>query len=73
MKWYSSGHLEFGGLGCDENIDVDIVVIFRDLNASWELQEWLESAYSYVAMVDYPIPTNFMTPLPAYPIREVML
>lgn len=43
----------------------------RDLNASWELQEWLESAYSYVAMVDYPIPTNFMTPLPAYPIREI--
>lgn len=45
----------------------------RDLNASWELQGWLESAYSYVAMVDYPIPTNFMTPLPAYPIREVLL
>ncbi|KAG0572079.1 hypothetical protein KC19_VG066300 [Ceratodon purpureus] len=43
----------------------------RDLNASWELRDWLESAYSYVAMVDYPIPTSFMTPLPAYPIREI--
>lgn len=43
----------------------------RDLNASWELQDWLESAYSYVAMVDYPIPTSFMSPLPAYPIREI--
>lgn len=43
----------------------------RDLNASWELENWLSSAYSYVAMVDYPIPTNFITPLPAYPVREI--
>ena len=32
---------------------------------------WLESAYSYLAMVNYPYPANFIRPLPGHPIREV--
>eukprot|EP00897_Mesotaenium_endlicherianum_P004353 jgi/Mesen1/3946/ME000209S02951 len=36
-----------------------------------ELTEWLESAYSYLAMVDYPVPADFLMPLPSHPIREV--
>ncbi|XP_048232562.1 lysosomal Pro-X carboxypeptidase isoform X2 [Ricinus communis] len=42
-----------------------------DLNSTDELADWLESAYSYLAMVDYPYPAEFMMPLPGHPIREV--
>ncbi|CAH1421281.1 unnamed protein product [Lactuca virosa] len=41
------------------------------LNSSEDLSDWLDSAYSYLAMVDYPYPTQFLMPLPAYPIKEV--
>jgi lysosomal Pro-X carboxypeptidase len=43
----------------------------RDLQGAWELEDWLSSAYSYLAMVDYPFASDFLMPLPAYPIREV--
>ncbi|GFR12158.1 lysosomal Pro-X carboxypeptidase [Trichonephila clavata] len=32
------------------------------------LIEWLESTWAYLAMTDYPYPTNFLNPLPANPI-----
>ena len=38
-----------------------------------DLTDWLDSAYSFLAMVNYPYPSNFLMPLPAYPIREVSL
>lgn len=41
------------------------------LNYTQQLSDWLESAYSYLAMVDYPYPSEFMMPLPANPIKEV--
>lgn len=41
------------------------------LNNTQQLSDWLSSAYSYLAMVDYPYPSEFMMPLPAYPIKEV--
>ncbi|KAJ8769350.1 hypothetical protein K2173_002554 [Erythroxylum novogranatense] len=43
----------------------------RELNSTVALIDWLESAYSYLAMVDYPYPSAFMMPLPGHPIREV--
>lgn len=43
----------------------------RDLNNTEQLSDWLDSAYSYLAMVDYPYSSNFLMPLPAYPIKEV--
>ncbi|XP_044510938.1 lysosomal Pro-X carboxypeptidase isoform X2 [Mangifera indica] len=43
----------------------------QDLKKVEDLADWLESAYSYLAMVDYPYPSDFMMPLPGYPIREV--
>lgn len=41
------------------------------LNSSTDVSDWLESAYSYLAMVDYPYPSEFLMPLPSYPIKEV--
>ena len=43
----------------------------RQLSDSWELSDWLESAYSYLAMVDYPLPASFLQPLPAFPVRQL--
>ncbi|MFS7973622.1 putative lysosomal Pro-Xaa carboxypeptidase [Helianthus anomalus] len=41
------------------------------LRSSDDLYNWLESAYSYLAMVDYPYPAESEMPLPAHPIKEV--
>lgn len=43
----------------------------QNLNSSEDLSDWLDSAYSYLAMVDYPYPSGFMMPLPGNPIKEV--
>ncbi|XP_020597700.1 lysosomal Pro-X carboxypeptidase [Phalaenopsis equestris] len=43
----------------------------KELNNTQQLSDWLDSAYSYLAMVDYPYASNFLMPLPAYPIKEV--
>ncbi|XP_076950931.1 uncharacterized protein LOC143624066 [Bidens hawaiensis] len=42
-----------------------------ELKSSNDLINWLDSAYSNLAMVDYPYPADFLMPLPAYPIKEV--
>ncbi|KAI6695040.1 hypothetical protein NL676_022750 [Syzygium grande] len=42
-----------------------------ELKNTDDLAGWLDSAYSYLAMVDYPYPSDFLMPLPGYPIREV--
>lgn len=43
----------------------------RTIKNTGELSDWLSSAYSYLAMVDYPMPADFMMPLPGNPIKEV--
>ncbi|KAL5726690.1 lysosomal Pro-Xaa carboxypeptidase [Ranunculus cassubicifolius] len=35
------------------------------------LEGWLQTAFIYTAMTDYPTPSNFLSPLPAYPIKEM--
>ncbi|KAK6798282.1 hypothetical protein RDI58_005984 [Solanum bulbocastanum] len=45
--------------------------ICRELESVDSLSNWLESAYSYLAMVNYPYPTDFLMPLPGSPIKEV--
>ncbi|KAJ4810571.1 Serine carboxypeptidase S28 family protein [Rhynchospora pubera] len=37
----------------------------------WSFRDWLWSSYTYTAMVDYPMPANFLMPLPAFPIQEM--
>ncbi|KAF8404809.1 hypothetical protein HHK36_009699 [Tetracentron sinense] len=43
----------------------------RKLKRVEDLSNWLDSAYSYLAMVNYPYPSSFMMPLPGHPIKEV--
>ncbi|CAJ1884329.1 unnamed protein product [Sphenostylis stenocarpa] len=35
------------------------------------LKGWLRTAWVYTAMTDYPTPSNFLNPLPAYPIKKM--
>lgn len=42
-----------------------------ELKSTDDLSNWINSAYSYLAMVDYPYPSSFLMPLPERPIREV--
>lgn len=52
----------------------DLTVQFgvcTDLESVDDLTGWIESAYDYVAMVDYPVPANFTQDLPAYPIKAM--
>lgn len=43
----------------------------RKLKRTKDLSDWLDSAYSYLAMANYPYPTSFLMPLPGNPIKEV--
>ncbi|EAY75958.1 hypothetical protein OsI_03875 [Oryza sativa Indica Group] len=43
----------------------------KTIKNTGELSDWLSSAYSYLAMVDYPMPADFMMPLPGNPIKEL--
>ncbi|RAL46648.1 hypothetical protein DM860_004927 [Cuscuta australis] len=42
-----------------------------ELKSAEDLSNWLDSAYSYLAMADYPYPADFLMPLPGNPIKEV--
>ncbi|XP_052172978.1 uncharacterized protein LOC127788569 [Diospyros lotus] len=35
------------------------------------LEGWLQTALVYTAMTDYPTPSNFLNPLPAYPVKQM--
>ncbi|KAJ6406726.1 hypothetical protein OIU84_010270 [Salix udensis] len=35
------------------------------------LYNWLYTAWVYTAMTDYPTPSNFLSPMPAYPVKEM--
>lgn len=35
------------------------------------LSGWLSTAFIYTGMTDYPTPSNFLNPMPAYPVKQV--
>lgn len=41
------------------------------LESTDDLYNWLESAYSYMAMANYPYPADFLMPMPGNPIKEL--
>ncbi|XP_057506260.1 uncharacterized protein LOC130789503 isoform X2 [Actinidia eriantha] len=43
----------------------------KDFMSAYSLTDWLRTAYIYTAMTDYPTPSNFLSPLPAYPIKQM--
>ncbi|XP_057806826.1 uncharacterized protein LOC131021584 [Salvia miltiorrhiza] len=43
----------------------------KELKSAGALSDWLYSAYSYLAMANYPYPADFLMPMPGNPIKEV--
>ncbi|KAL2522446.1 Serine carboxypeptidase S28 family protein [Forsythia ovata] len=43
----------------------------KKLETADDLSNWLSSAYSYLAMGNYPYPSDFLMPMPGNPIKEV--
>lgn len=35
------------------------------------IMNWLSTAFAYTAMTDYPTPSNFLSAMPAYPVKQV--
>uniref|UniRef100_A0A2N9H7T8 Lysosomal Pro-X carboxypeptidase n=1 Tax=Fagus sylvatica TaxID=28930 RepID=A0A2N9H7T8_FAGSY len=43
----------------------------KDLHSMSSAWDWLWSAFTYTAMVNYPMKANFLNPLPAYPVKQM--
>ncbi|KAF5742068.1 lysosomal Pro-X carboxypeptidase isoform X1 [Tripterygium wilfordii] len=43
----------------------------KRIKSMYSARDWLEEAFVYTAMVNYPTESNFMMPLPPYPVEKM--
>ncbi|CAJ0942639.1 unnamed protein product, partial [Mesorhabditis belari] len=54
----------------NQAFNIDPKSLIKDINGGYNLYYYVRTALEYMAMTDYPYPSNFLQPMPGWPVKE---